>query len=231
MLLLQKIRANLLTATPKILSRFNNHSSGHYCTESKSPIEQESINNNVEEDTVFEVYDEHWEVNPVVEQLHISPKMRPEENLSFIRMENLFDIPELVEALKRENIRDIVCLNVDRNFLAPYMVIGNGVSKRHIQNTVVHIHKLLKYKLRNTSIPIPLFQGIDGSCEWIAVDMSTIFLHLFLPSTRLKYDLESLWCAGPQYDDQLFQKNTAELPNRNFNWEQLLSEIQQAKQC
>ncbi|KAH9582679.1 Mitochondrial assembly of ribosomal large subunit protein 1 [Schistosoma haematobium] len=142
MLLLQKIRANLLTATPKILSRFNNHSSGHYCTESKSPIEQESINNNVEEDTVFEVYDEHWEVNPVVEQLHISPKMRPEENLSFIRMENLFDIPELVEALKRENIRDIVCLNVDRNFLAPYMVIGNGVSKRHIQNTVVHIHKL-----------------------------------------------------------------------------------------
>ncbi|CAI2730767.1 unnamed protein product [Schistosoma spindalis] len=231
MLSLQKIRAYLLTATPKILSTLNNHSPGYYCTESKSPIGQEYINNNVEEDTVFEVYDEHWEVNPIVEQVHISPKMRPEENLSFIRMKNLFDIPELVEALKRENIRDIVCLNVDRNFLAPYMVIGNGVSKRHIQNTVVRIHKLLKYKLRNTSIPIPLFQGIDGSCEWIAIDMSTIFLHLFLPSTRLKYDLESLWCAGPQYDDQLFQKNTAELPNRNFNWEQLLSEIQQAKQC
>lgn len=94
MLLLQKIRANLLAATPKILSRFNNHSSGHYCTESKSPIEQESINNNVEEDTVFEVYDEHWEVNPVVEQLHISPKMRPEENLSFIRMESM--LPKLI---------------------------------------------------------------------------------------------------------------------------------------
>ncbi|XP_018652246.1 hypothetical protein Smp_015900 [Schistosoma mansoni] len=230
MILLQKIRARLLIPTPKVLSRLINHFSGHYCTESKSPVGQEPINNNVEEDTVFEVYDEHWEVNPVVEQVHIHPKMRPEENLSFIRVKNLFDIPELMKALERENIRDIVCLNVNCNFLAPYMVIGSGLSKRHIQNTAVHIHKLLKYKLRDTSIPLPLFQGIDGSCEWIAVDMNTIFLHLFLPATRLKYDLESLWGAGPQYDDQLFQKNTAELSNRNFNWEQLLSEIQQAKQ-
>ncbi|CAH8517200.1 unnamed protein product [Schistosoma turkestanicum] len=230
MLLLRKLRTSLLSVIPKVIHRLGNYRPGYYCTKPSSFIQQKSTSNDVDENTIFEVYDEHWEVNPFVQQVHISPETIPEENLSCIRMKSLFNIPELVEVLKHENIRDIVCLNMDRSFLAPYIVIGNGISKRHIQNTAVHIHKLLKYKLRNTDIPIPLLRGIDGSCEWIAVDMDTTFLHLFLPSTRLKYDLESLWCAGPQYDDQLSQKNTTELPNRNFDWEQLLSEIQQAKQ-
>ncbi|VDP67872.1 unnamed protein product [Schistosoma mattheei] len=79
-------------------------------------------------------------------------------------------------------------------------------------------------------LDIALNLSVHNACHLMQYQ-GTIFLHLFLPSTRLKYDLESLWGVGPQYDDQLFQKNTAELPNRNFNWEQLLSEIQQAKQC
>ncbi|KAK4470829.1 hypothetical protein MN116_006346 [Schistosoma mekongi] len=228
MLLFRRLSPSLLTVTSRIFPRLCHYLPNCYSTESKPPIQQKSNYDDREEDTVFEVYDDHWEVDPVVEQIHIS-ETKPEEQLSFIRMKSLFDVPELMEVLRLNNIRDIVCLNMDHSFLAPYMVIGSGVTRRHVQNTAIHVHKLLKCKLRDTSLPIPLLHGIDGSCEWIAVDMSTIFLHLFLPSTRLKYDLESLWCAGAQYDDQLIQKNITWMPD-NFNWKELFSEIQQTKQ-
>ncbi|TNN07971.1 Mitochondrial assembly of ribosomal large subunit protein isoform 1 [Schistosoma japonicum] len=223
MLLFQRISPSLLTVASKVFPRSNHYLSGFYSTESKPRIRQKSNSNDGEEDTVFEVYDDHWEVDPVVEQIHIA-ETKPREQLSFIRMKSLFDVPELMEVLRLENIRDIVCLSMNHSFLAPYMVIGSGVTRRHVQNTAIHIHKLLKCKLRHTSLPIPLLHGIDGSCEWIAVDMSTIFLHLFLPSTRLKYDLESLWCAGAQYDDQLIQKNITQMPD-TFNWKELFSKF------
>ncbi|CAH8559533.1 unnamed protein product [Heterobilharzia americana] len=231
MFLLHTVRSHVLNTIPKVLARFPNCLANYFSTESEAPLQRTSVQltDNVEENVVYEVYDEHWEVDPPVQQIHITTEQEPEEQLPFIRLKNLYNIPELVEVLRREKIQDIVCLNMDNSFIAPFMVIGSGMSKRHIKSTTTRVHKLLKHKLKETNIPLPLFRGIDGSCEWIAVDMSTIILHLFLPSTRLKYDLESLWCAGPRYDEQLLMKNTLKSPDK-FNWEQLLSEMQHEKQ-
>ncbi|CAH8856371.1 unnamed protein product [Trichobilharzia szidati] len=228
MFLLNNIRSPLSNTISRILPKFGSLYANHLSIDSKSSIPQASAKSD-EEDTVYEVYDDQWEVDPPIEQVYASHEVQPIGQLPFLRMKSLFNVPELVEVLKHRNVQDIVCLNVGSSFVAPYMVIGSGLSRRHIQSTTAYVHKLLKYKLKDTNIPMPLFRGDDGSCEWIAVDMSTIFLHLFMPSTRLKYDLESLWSAGPQYDEQLMKKAKLELPNK-FNWEELLSEIQQVKQ-
>lgn len=37
----------------------------------------------------------------------------------------------------------------------------------------------------------------------LSVYVGNIALHLFLPGTRKKYDIESLWTVGPEYDDKM----------------------------
>lgn len=63
------------------------------------------------------------------------------------------------------------------------------------------VRKLFKFKMSSNDI-IPRIEG-KQSTEWIAIDLGNIALHIFSQKARVKYDLETLWTAGWEYDREL----------------------------
>ena len=50
------------------------------------------------------------------------------------------------------------------------------------------------------------------SDNWTCADMGTIIVHIMNEETRTKYDLESLWALGEQFDSKLqFDANELDL--------------------
>lgn len=187
-----------------------------------------------ESNAVLEVYDvpyeNQWEVDPQFEYTGQKP---PSFSYDFVTSNELFELEELKMVLKQENIRDLLFLSLPANHIAGYMVIGSGSSARHVRSTADLIYRILKYKRRGSLLGIPRVEGLDGSGEWIAIHLGNILLHLFLPSVRMYYNLESLWVAGARFDEfsQLGRSETGlnliDAPNRSVDWEQILKETQE----
>ena len=59
--------------------------------------------------------------------------------------------------------------------------------------------------------PTDPFLDIGGKeCpDWKVVDMKNIVLHVFLKPIRDKYDIETLWTVGHEFDEK-FQKSETE---------------------
>lgn len=60
-----------------------------------------------------------------------------------------------------------------------------------------YVRKTLKSEKRVASLP--KIEG-DKSREWIAMDLGNVALHIFDEKSRKVFDLESLWCLGPEYE-------------------------------
>lgn len=116
--------------------------------------------------------------------------------------EGVFDIHDLVNVLRLEKMEEIAVIRVpaEREY-CQYMVLANAKSVRHLNAIALFINKLYKQK-KDESDPFLLIEGKDSN-DWKVLDMDTIVLHLFLKHTRDKYDIESLWTLGPEYDDKL----------------------------
>lgn len=112
----------------------------------------------------------------------------------------VFDVNELVELVKGEKAVDVCVIKLPKESpLADYMVIVSAMSSRHLKamfHTVNWVYK--RRKSKNESFLNIRVKHIN---DWIAVHLGNIVLHLFLPETREKYDLETLWTVGPEYDD------------------------------
>jgi len=117
-------------------------------------------------------------------------------------VEGVFDLHEVMEVLHAETVTDIVCIRVpDEMNYADYLVIGSGFSSRHTQSVMEYVKKLHKGK-RGKKDPHCTIEGLDEDKEWLVVDMGNIVLHLFSrPEKRREYDLETLWTAGPEFDE------------------------------
>ncbi|KAF6768133.1 hypothetical protein AHF37_07305 [Paragonimus kellicotti] len=193
----------------------------------------EPPNNNIRYN-LFEIQDvpfeKQWEENP---EFDYTSLVSIPSSYDFVSSHELFQLDELYKLLKQENIRDLVFMKLPANHISEVMVIGSGVSKTHVRSTATLVHKLLKYKRRNSSMELPRIEGLDGSCEWIAINMGNILLHLFLPSLRAHYDLEALWAAGPEFDEITHGVVCPPTNTMNENaigsvdWDQLVREVQQ----
>ncbi|CAL8080242.1 unnamed protein product [Calicophoron daubneyi] len=90
-------------------------------------------------------------------------------------------------------------------------------------------HENLKYKRKESRLGLPRVEGLDGSCDWIAIHLGNILLHLFQPETRAHYDLESLWAAGPEHDEVShgFLPFSLTRPSKSdvVDWDQVISEV------
>lgn len=62
------------------------------------------------------------------------------------------------------------------------------------------VRKLFKIK-RNSGEIIPKIEG-EKSRDWMALDLGNIALHVFSETTRLEYNLESLWAIGKEFDTE-----------------------------
>ncbi|XP_055376912.1 uncharacterized protein LOC129609076 [Condylostylus longicornis] len=127
---------------------------------------------------------------------------RNEEGLNLKRgITGVYDIEDLVDILERENALNIfVCpVSKDLNYV-DFMCIATGRSYRHMLAIVEYVRKIYKRK----SGPNDILPKIEGkNCEnWMAMDLGNIALHIFSEEAREKYDLETLWTLGPEFDDK-----------------------------
>jgi ribosome-associated protein len=78
------------------------------------------------------------------------------------------------------------------------LLIAEGNVERHLQAiTRAIIEDMKKEGIR----PLHVEGMEDGN--WIVIDYSSIIIHLFLPQTREKYQLEKLWDVGKIVDLQI----------------------------
>ena len=47
--------------------------------------------------------------------------------------------------------------------------------------------------------------------DWVAMDLGNIALHLFTEETREKYDLESLWSVGSEFDTKTQEQKQGQM--------------------
>ncbi|XP_054420510.1 mitochondrial assembly of ribosomal large subunit protein 1 isoform X1 [Pteronotus mesoamericanus] len=114
-----------------------------------------------------------------------------------------FDIDTLVSLLRQENARDICVIKVPPEMkYADYFVVASGTSTRHLHAVVYYIVKMYKF-LKCKSEPHVKIEGKETD-DWMCVDFGSMVIHLMLPETREKYELEKLWTLR-SYDDQLAQ--------------------------
>ncbi|XP_046386046.1 mitochondrial assembly of ribosomal large subunit protein 1 [Ischnura elegans] len=112
----------------------------------------------------------------------------------------VFDIEDLVDILSKQKARDIFVVRVPPEYrYVSLMVFVTGRSTRHLQAIAEFVRKV--YKRRKASGDPTLKIEGEESTNWKALDLGNIALHLFLKSTREKYDLESLWSLGAEFDN------------------------------
>ncbi|CAH8527855.1 unnamed protein product [Dicrocoelium dendriticum] len=169
-----------------------------------------------------------WAENPELEYANITS--RP-VSFDFVQPNEFFQLNEIRQLLKQENVRDLIFIKLPPNHICTYMVIGSGMSRNHVRATASVVYRILKYKRRTSSLGLPRLNGLDGSCEWIAMNLGNILLHLFLPPVREYYDLEGLWAAGPEYDEysRVVNVRRGDIPChlQQVDWDQLIQEVQQ----
>ncbi|GAB6019031.1 hypothetical protein CHUAL_000660 [Chamberlinius hualienensis] len=142
-----------------------------------------------------------------VEQLEdeeelISPNEDPFYGLNLQRgISGVFDVDMLVEVLKGEKAKDICVIQIPKEKrYANHMIICSALSNRHLLALTAFIKKLYKKK-KHVKDPFVIVDG-ESSKTWKAMDMNNIVLHLFVGAEREKYDLESLWCVDPEFDEK-----------------------------
>lgn len=86
------------------------------------------------------------------------------------------------------------------------MCIVTARSKRHMNAMAEFIRKVYKMK-RNSDDILPKIEG-ESSNNWIAMDLGNIALHIFEEESRQKYDLESLWSVGREFDKECNKPET-----------------------
>lgn len=135
-------------------------------------------------------------------------------------LNGVFEIEDLVDLLKRDNARDIFVCHVPKKLhYVDFICIVTARSTRHLKAIAEFVRKLYKFKASSKDI-LPKIEGI-GSTEWIAMDLGNIVLHIFEEETRSRYDLETLWTVGSEFDSEsnkpidplidMYEKNTSYL--------------------
>ncbi|KAJ8670555.1 hypothetical protein QAD02_001814 [Eretmocerus hayati] len=112
----------------------------------------------------------------------------------------VYEIEDLVEVLQKENARQIFVASVPKEYsYVDYIVVVTAKSPRHMLAVATLVRKLFKMK-RHKSDRIPKIEGASSK-EWMALDLGNIALHILSSEARIRYDLETLWSVGSEFDD------------------------------
>ncbi len=103
--------------------------------------------------------------------------------------DSLFWRQEIERTLSDKKAVEVRFLDVRDIFpLADYFVIAQGSSYRHLMtlcDTCIDLARLYK-------VPYSV-QGRDQGTSWIALDLGSVFVHLFLEDSRKEVGIEELW--------------------------------------
>ena len=104
-------------------------------------------------------------------------------------------LKKIISAIEDKKGKDTVVLEVGKvNPIADYMIITTGDVPTHTRAIADEIVKRLKDE--------GVYAKVEGLSEgrWIAIDLSDIIVHVFLPELRDYYQLEWLWQDAPKLE-------------------------------
>ncbi|XP_019850111.1 PREDICTED: mitochondrial assembly of ribosomal large subunit protein 1-like [Amphimedon queenslandica] len=112
-------------------------------------------------------------------------------------------IDELVQFLRKHNLQDICVIRIppSRNY-AHYFVTCTGTGSRHI----TRMADLLAAEMKNVKIlngQKVVVEGKGSDSEWLVVDIGISVVHFMTEEARSRYDLETLWALGCEFDDEI----------------------------
>jgi ribosome silencing factor RsfS/YbeB/iojap len=114
----------------------------------------------------------------------------------------VFDVEEVVELLNMEKMRDVAVIKIPAQLqYCDYMILASAISSRHLDAVTQYFKKMYKVK-KDKNDPVLIIEGEKTSKDWKVMDMTKIIVHLMMEETRDKYDIETLWCVGHEFDDQ-----------------------------
>lgn len=113
----------------------------------------------------------------------------------------VFDIADLVDVLRIENSEDIFVAEVPSQYnYVDHICIVTGKSYRHMYAIAQFVRQVYKRK-RLAHDEIPVLEG-KNSKDWMALDLGNIALHIFSKEARIRYDMDSLWAVGKDFDPE-----------------------------
>ncbi|MCM1519688.1 MAG: ribosome silencing factor [Lachnoclostridium sp.] len=103
--------------------------------------------------------------------------------------DNLLDL--IIEGIRRRKGRDITIVDMSKidTAAASRFVICQGTSTMHVSSVADSVRE---YLLEEAHIKPYSYDGYASS-SWIVIDYGDTMVHIFLPETRRRYDLEELW--------------------------------------
>ncbi|MEN9343828.1 MAG: hypothetical protein RLZZ453_615 [Chlamydiota bacterium] len=104
-------------------------------------------------------------------------------------LDSLLCLNQIAQAIFDKKGVNILALDLrPLSGLTEYVIIAEGSAYKH----VIAIAKGVIDEMEKLGLKPLYVEGMrDG--EWVALDFSSIVVHLFLPDWREKYQLESLW--------------------------------------
>lgn len=101
----------------------------------------------------------------------------------------------IVKILDKKLARDIKLLRVEKTIIANYFVICTGGSVTQIKALAGEVED----RLLDSGLPVRHIDGFSGG-TWIALDYSSVIVHIFSPEKRDFYRLDKLWDDAEEID-------------------------------
>ncbi|OLY83756.1 Mitochondrial assembly of ribosomal large subunit protein 1 [Smittium mucronatum] len=103
-----------------------------------------------------------------------------------------------LQVLSAENAINPTLIDVsDRCSWAERFVVVEASSVKHMQSMAHELISIFKScaKKVNPNPTSEIIYNVDGwdSNEWIAIDLGSVIIHIFMAEARMAYDLETLW--------------------------------------
>lgn len=97
----------------------------------------------------------------------------------------------IVEAIRNRKGRDITFVDMSHieGSAVPKFIIAQGNSTTHVAAVADSVRE---YLLEHDHVKPYNYDGYATS-EWIVIDYGHVLVHIFMPQTRQRYNLEELW--------------------------------------
>lgn len=97
----------------------------------------------------------------------------------------------IIEGIENRKGKDITLVDMSHIESAPtpLFIIADGTSTMQVSSIADSVRE---YVQEQSDIKPYNYDGYKNS-EWIVIDYGSILVHIFLPDTRERYNLEELW--------------------------------------
>lgn len=120
----------------------------------------------------------------------------------------VFDLGDLVELLRSEKALDVCCIEMPKEIVyARHMLICTAMSLRHSKALCERVREVYKWKKAPYD---PFIERPEKNLEWAALDLGNIVVHVMTEGQRRKYDIETLWAVGAEFDDLTVAKTSVD---------------------